>query len=462
MDSSSIKHLHSGLVRPTPYECVSKICQIARMEGMSWQPGVNRDKLKDSMAQIAKYCGCDIRRIMNEMQLYGLGHSRSVKSDILLPLSLSSCTPENVINIAYPQIESISPDVVRSHTYSVITVRGKNFSPNASVEIIIGNQRCPATKTMNSSTILAVVPPCQIPEHVNAFGYLQTNLNESMCTRYASVRMCTKQRNGCTLRSDSAASIASSNNNEDFTTKLLLEYSFPDPDDMEDLIVHNEIDPKALLENAVRDFKDAMGTEQSIAHPPIVSCTPMSQNRNSQDQMTELSKHFEIMSDCCLQRDVNAHLSLPPIAGAMCGFEVTNDMSSVELGGWGGPDSCKGSFDTFVTVPTSRRDRLLISKQCNLAEGFSSFNADPVLASFDDDEDKDIIFSGPRSPDEESYVPIQNCNRSTMLPNDIFEVKKYDNVYSRAADVGILEREQRGYWDTATQIAEPFFDETRL
>lgn len=467
VDSQNIRHLHSGLSRPSPYECASKMVQICKMEGMRWQPGLDQNQRKHELAQIAKYCGCDVRRIMNEMQLYGLGHTRSPNSGTLTQPSLSHCVVNNIIDVSYPQIDSIFPDTVKSYSYSVITIEGKHFDPDSSVQIMVGDQICPVSKTMNSSTILVVVPPCQIPGHVDKFGYVKDNATESLSTRYATVQMSTTIGNGYIVRSDSVASIARSRNQNDFGMNIFLQYSFPDPDDMEDTVVEKEIDPAVLLEDATNAFENAMTAEEDTkmnSHSPVVSCTPISQSKNDGDQIAEISKHFEILSDCYLQRDVNESLSLPPLAGAMCELENTGiaEPSPVELGGWGGPEAFRGSYDSFVTAPKSRRDRLLISKQSIMAEGFSSFSSESVPTSNDDDEDEDIEFYRARSANEESYIPLQNCNRSGLLPDEIFDVKKYDDNYSRAAEVGILDHEGRAYWDSVTETVDPLFDQSRL
>jgi len=52
-------------------ECASKICQIAKQEGMTWMKNsVQSNLLKSRLVDFAKLCKCDLRKILNEMQLF--------------------------------------------------------------------------------------------------------------------------------------------------------------------------------------------------------------------------------------------------------------------------------------------------------------------------------------------------------------------------------------------------------
>ena len=442
------------------------MAQIARMEGMKWHKNVNPEEIKDEMAQIAKFCGCDLRRIMNEMQLYGLGQSHSTSSSILDSPSIPCSDPMNIIDIEYPMIEGISPSTVKAHDYTVITIIGKHFSAGGEVEVVIGNQSCPFTRMMDENTILAVVPPCQIPDNVDGFGMkkYKTLYEESLATRYASIRLSIRRPNSLLLRSDAANTTAGSSD-ENTTSKHLIEYVFQDADDRNFLCdspkVSNEINPKDLLEKASKKYKISSG-QTNTCSTPIVSCTPIVQNTTGLDQMVQISKHFEMASDFALQKDANEYLSLPQLAGAVGGSDdyISNDASTSDICGWSSTNSFKGSYDTFVTMPTSRRDRLLISKQYNYPHFFSLSNTEAIIAAADDDDNNhDIIFDGPRSSHEETYVPSQ---RLETVPNDLFNFKKYHDRNSAFADVGVQRWEMENSWANISLMVDPFFTDTRL
>lgn len=64
-------NVRSGdLVKPSPMECASKMCQVARMENMSWKRGLKDRQIKEGLSVIARMCCCDLRKIMHEMQSF--------------------------------------------------------------------------------------------------------------------------------------------------------------------------------------------------------------------------------------------------------------------------------------------------------------------------------------------------------------------------------------------------------
>jgi len=74
-NSSAITYRYAFLTKPTPMECASKMCQIAKMENMAWQKDCkDKSVIKDGLSTVARLCNCDMRKIMNEMQLYNKGN----------------------------------------------------------------------------------------------------------------------------------------------------------------------------------------------------------------------------------------------------------------------------------------------------------------------------------------------------------------------------------------------------
>ncbi len=65
--------MSGDLVKPSPMECASKMCQIIRMENMPWKQGLNGRQIKEGLSVIARMCCCDLRKIMYEMQSFNNG-----------------------------------------------------------------------------------------------------------------------------------------------------------------------------------------------------------------------------------------------------------------------------------------------------------------------------------------------------------------------------------------------------
>jgi len=246
---------------------------------------------------------------------------------------------------------------------------------------------------------------------------------------------------------------------------IFVEYTFPDPDDRDSLEESHDIDLDELLEKAALKFMGVEDGSQSKDVPSlstVVSCSPMSQG--DQDQMTELSKQFENLSDSILLRDTYDQLALPSLSGAMRSFEKEGIDGISSACGWGEHGSWKGASDTFMTVPTARRDRLLMSNECYFSGGSSTFHSDAVNASTtDDDTYDDSMPYDFRPSDEETYLPLPTHAHSFILPSRMPEARKYDNIRSRSADVGsILEWEKEKVLRTATHVVGPILSETRL
>jgi len=457
--SSNIQYEHSVLVRPTPSECILKIMQIKMMEQMQWV-GKDRDKIQQGLAAISKYCGCDLRRIMNEIQVYALGNSQSRSRPNIL--HKPSVPRGHTFDINYPQVYSVSPLALPSQSYSLVTIKGTNFATNGEVEVMVGNQVAPS-RLVDDNSILAVIPPCQIPKHVNAQGHVKNTLfEESLCTRYASIKVSIKRSNGFVVSSNAAAAKRETEDGS-LLQQTYIEYSFPhdtgEHDDEDGLkqFTEDEAESLLMLQTAVKKCEANLSSNSAV-----VSCSPLSTQggASSVDQMMELSKSLESMSDVTFLRDIQRN-ALPSITGALGDFGtgLTDEVSSIC--GWEEPSLCRGASNAYMTMPTARRDRWLLSQEHNLLKDYA-FHTDSNNNSTEEEEhDDDAMFSF-RSSEEEAYLPFASAAKPFIPRSKLAEAKKYETLLNASSHVGIIADEIKATRELASHIVAPLVSHTRL
>ena len=464
--SSNIQYEHSMLVRPTPFECVSKITQIKRAEEMQWN-SEHRDEIKPVLAAISKYCGCDLRKIMNEMQLFALGKSRSSRRSSILhkPPVISG----SIVNFKYPQVCSVSPRTVPSGSYSLVTIKGKHFTEDGEVEVIVGNQVAPSI-LVGEDTILAIIPPCQIPKNVNALGHIKHTLyEESLCTRYASIKVSIKRSNGLVLASNMATAICRTEDGS-IPLQTSVEYSFPHEGDFDDendngkLITIGETEALVMLQEAEEEYVIKASDSILSSNSTVVSCSDMSiQGDTSLDQMVKLSRSLESMSDMIFLSDAGGNLALPSMSGALRDFGtgLNDEVSSVC--GWEDPSLCRGASNAYMTIPTSRRDRWLLSQECHLSMEykFHSDSNNGTTTTEEEDNDDDGMFSF-KSTEEETYLPFASFTQSFILPSQLVEAKRFDTLMTAAAHVGVLGHDIDANRGITSHVVAPLMSHTRL
>ena len=462
--SSNIQYEHSMLVRPTPFECVSKITQIKRAEEMQWD-SKNRDEIKPVLAAMSKYCGCDLRRIMNEMQLFALGKSQS--SGTARILHKPQLKSGNIVNIQYPQVCSVSPRTVPSGSYSLVAIKGKHFNEDGEVEVIVGSQVAPS-RLVEKDTILAMIPPCQIPRNVDALGHIKNTIyEESLCTRYASIKVSVKRSNGMVLASDIAIGICQTDDGS-IPLQTFVEYSFPDEGDFEidhdeeEHATKDETEALAMLQEAEDKYSIKTTDSTASSNSAFVSCSPMStQSDYSLDQMVELSNSLESMSDMIFFKDVCGNLALPSISGALrdSGTGLNDAVSSVC--GWEDPSLCRGASNAYLTTPTSRRDRWLLSQECNFSKEYKFHLDSSNTTTEEEDNDDDAMFSF-KSNEEETYFPFPSFTQSFILPSQLAEAKRYDTLMTASAHAGLLDYDIDVNRGNASHVIAPLMSHTRL
>lgn len=175
--SPSLRFRHFITSRPSPSECAKKIEQLVHRGGFTRQKSETNIQ---AFASVAEQCGCDLRRIKQELQLF-LCTKQSTDN-----VAANKCNgnPIPCVALAEPHheakksdktvyIESITPKTVASDDCTLITIKGKNFRKScdaSSIAVFAGGQECYGARLVDEETILAVVQPRLRPHGVDRFG----------------------------------------------------------------------------------------------------------------------------------------------------------------------------------------------------------------------------------------------------------------------------------------------------
>ena len=185
------------------------------------------------LSLIAEVCHCDMRKILNEMQLFHFADScrlpSMTKIDIhsfgLWPttteFSPPSCTVED-----RPLILDIAPKIIPKERHTLITITGKSFSSTAALSI--GGKVCSNYRIISPTEIIAICPPCAIPTGVSEKLIYQDDFKkhiDCMTCKYLEVIVSKKCVNGILLDSSSLLGIDSETKNWN------IEYDIPLRDD---------------------------------------------------------------------------------------------------------------------------------------------------------------------------------------------------------------------------------------
>lgn len=370
--SSHIRYLHVETSLPRPEECVPKVKRILKKEGLH-----RRERFTESSAAnkqlslISQLCKCDLRRIVNELQLFATAPPRS-GSEGDDPMKCESSTVDNASPSEYlgPTIRDISPREVSPHDLSLVTIRGKHFTPETSLEVYFGSQVSPAVKVLNDSTILAVCPPCSVAAGVTDSGVIERTGRESRTSRFAPVSIKVYAHGKVLSRSDAV----------EYTTNELcdgtpcssigghwnIEYAFPPPRygilgnqhvDSDDESIEAEFgsderprpvvpDPapavttsqrtftkeeaEAVLEKGISEWKAAHAESEASTETESGSArlmiTPDGESSGGLDVLSTLTK---VSSDAALLEDGLESGGIPFLAGVVPGFgsSLVNDVA---------------------------------------------------------------------------------------------------------------------------------------
>ena len=246
LEASSIRYHAASLCRPTPVECASTIRRIALEEkvlisGRDDDGGCDRDAL----LHIAELCSCDLRSILNAMQLHCHGSLSATEAKVEKrncsegeEESLGRASPRTCQNLDFPEILNVSPSIVDGDRHSVLTIRGQNFVGTNewdSIQVLIGGRPSPLLRVLDDTTILAISPPCHLPEGVDPSGIFEMTFEPCITSRHLPIDVIGTTRTGLVAHSDSALVSAPGK-------RWNVAYSFPEPPDrLEDLCDKREI-----------------------------------------------------------------------------------------------------------------------------------------------------------------------------------------------------------------------------
>ena len=346
--NSSIRFKQLSMTRPTPMECASKMCQISNMEGISWKNS-SGTAIKDGLAAIAKICDCDLRRIINEMHLFSFSAAQTEKLSNAEYLDTEITGQElhdQSASIEFPIIRSIVPENVPSGKCSVLTIKGEHFigtcstigkknkhqfSDSNKIEVYVGGQKCPAAHVLNSSTILAVCPPCHIPDGIDSSGISKLNHEVSLGCKYAQVTIRILSSRGMVLQSDASTCRI---NDGKYRNIPFISYDFPEYECSMQTRNRNKYEEKKMKAR----LKFGRAEEENggfLSSDDDVDCELTSKNLKN---MSSKDKHKEnnkaIVNNAVVSRNIDTTMkdSESNLSGSRCQTAASEDkMTAQEL-----------------------------------------------------------------------------------------------------------------------------------
>lgn len=156
-------HFHLWpLDKPSPVECMTKLLQVCRQEGIPMRPELDQKEIKSRLCHVAEICGCDIRRMLNELQSFL--HPVPEK---LVPIERGP-SPTTVSNLEWsasmelPRLDSLNPSKVSTTKHSIVAIHGKNFNSlrcfKGEWNVLLGDKRC-KSHLVDDEHLLILCPP---------------------------------------------------------------------------------------------------------------------------------------------------------------------------------------------------------------------------------------------------------------------------------------------------------------
>ena len=221
-----------ALQRPTVDECCNKIRQVSRSEGMTLRKSDEDEASRLSL--VAEIFNCDLRKIINELQLFNSAPLQGDKSNIIKTIS-HTASQRNTDNTILtdgkdrPVIFGITPALVPRDSSTLITIDGENFDWSASIELYIGGEICRHFSVVNDNKILAVCPPCILPEGVTKTAKYEDCMHDCLSRKFAEVVIRKRCPNGLILDSNSGHPIELDQDGHESShrTTWNIEYNIP-------------------------------------------------------------------------------------------------------------------------------------------------------------------------------------------------------------------------------------------
>lgn len=233
------------LERSLPSECGVLMAQVSKIEGLSFKDDLELGEKLKRLSLIAESCQCDLRKILNEMQLFHFGESsqrggrsrssRGKKIDMNnfgLEPNIQYSNNSSVMVVDRPLILSVEPKLVSKDDPTLITITGKNFSSSkfpfqqqnkahddesTAAVLFIGGKKCHHYRIVSDTKILAACPPCVIPDGVSGTSAMyETKFSKNIdCLTCKFVQLVIRKHcsNGLVLDSSSRLSLEESSSN---------------------------------------------------------------------------------------------------------------------------------------------------------------------------------------------------------------------------------------------------------
>jgi hypothetical protein len=231
-----------SLKRPLPQECGFKMAHVAKSKSMCFNNDLDPKEKLNRLSLIAEFCHCDIRKILNEMQLFHFSqsrpHARSVRVDMnYFGIHRTECSTPLGAVVDRPIILSIKPKTIPKDRHTLITIIGKNFSSvtfstqrgtGVLAKLFIGGIDCSHFRIISATEIIAVCPPCTIPKGVSENAIYQDHFSKNidcLTCKFVEVSVRKKCANGLVLHSSSLLGLE--NNECPATKNWNIEYDIP-------------------------------------------------------------------------------------------------------------------------------------------------------------------------------------------------------------------------------------------
>ena len=222
---ASIRHMHCDTFLAEPSECASRLCRILKDEGFQRIPGCSEHELFEELVKVAECCNCDLRRILNSLEVV-LSHQQQFP--VVNEKEIKTCT--KLMTAATVEISNVSPKQVSSDEPTLLTIKGRGFKSMTGKQcsVLIGSALSLGSHTVDDNTILAVCPPCSLPNGVNKYGHFEGTFQECLSCRFKSIAVVFD----CFGVSSSSISNVTCNENCDGSVATAIEswkieYSFP-------------------------------------------------------------------------------------------------------------------------------------------------------------------------------------------------------------------------------------------
>ena len=224
----NFKYEQIELQRPSIKECCAKMKEVAIAEDMALKQMGKCPELNDGLSLIADYFQCDIRKILNEMQLFHRSISYTPPDRKVFPrgwkLKIDGSNDFNTVT-DWPIILGIEPSLIPRDQHTLITITGKNFLSTEPATLYMGGEICSNFKVVSDSKIVAVCLPLIVPHGVSkALVYKSCYSNPITCLTSKFIDIAVRKRcsNGLVLSTLSCPPSQRSNWNIEYDAPIEL------------------------------------------------------------------------------------------------------------------------------------------------------------------------------------------------------------------------------------------------